>query len=77
MLRSNYHKCNAEESVGPSCVYPKLFGNIFKREIDERAAALAYPMLLLSLDVWEIVNVLEALQELIGILGNAKIPNVL
>jgi len=61
VLRSNYHKCNAEESVGPSCVYPKLFGNIFKREIDERAAALAYPMLLLSLDVGEIVNVLETL----------------
>lgn len=63
MLRSDTINVTPKRVSG-LVVYILSFSGISLREIDERAAALTYPMLLLSLDVWEIVNVLEALKSL-------------
>ena len=77
MLGSHDHEGDAEEGVGSGRVYLELLVGILYLEFNERTGGFAYPVLLLELDIRQIVDVLEPLKELVGVGGDAQIPNVL
>ena len=77
MLGSHDHKCNSEKGVGTGGVYAHGLIRAGEGEVDERAGRAAYPILLLSLDVGGEIDVLEPVEELVGVFGYAQEPDVL
>ena len=77
MLRSDYHEGRAEHRVGSCGIDAELFIGAVDHEIDKRTLGASYPVFLLKPDVREIIDVIEPLKELVGILGYAEIPHVL
>ena len=77
MLGSDDHEGHTEEGVGAGGVDAEGLVGIRQTEVDEGTAGLTDPVDLLHLDIGEVVDVLQTLQELVGILGNAEIPDVL
>ena len=77
MLGRHNHEGYAEKGVGAGGVDFDGFVNAIKLEFYERAGALADPVDLLLLDVFGIIDGLEAFQELVGVLGDSQIPYVL
>ena len=77
MLGSHDHKGDSEKGVGAGGVYAHGLVRAGEGEVDERAGRAAYPILLLSLDVGGEIDVLEPVEELVGVFGYAQKPDVL
>ena len=79
MLGSYYRKCNSEQCVGTGGIYTHLFALLaaVDIEVNECSYRLSYPVFLLHSDVGKIVNVIQTLKKLVGILRDSKIPYVL
>ena len=77
MLGSHDHKRDSEKGVGAGGVYAHGLIRAGEGEVDERAGRAAYPILLLSLDVGGEIDVLEPVEELVGVFGYAQKPDVL
>ena len=77
MLGSHDHEGYAEEGVGAGGVDFQALVGAGELEVDERAGGLADPVDLLLLDVLGILNGFQTLQQLIGVFGDAQIPDVL
>ena len=72
----NNHKGYAEQGVGSCGVNAQRFGNIFEREVHERAAGFTDPVNLLLLDIRQIINLVKPVKQFVGVFGNPQIPNV-
>ena len=77
MLGSDDHEGHAEEGVGSCGVDAEGLVGVGEAEVDEGTAGLTDPVDLLHLDVGEVVHALQALEELVGVLGDAEVPHVL
>ena len=77
MLGSHDHKGDSEKGVGAGGVYAHGLISSREGEVDERAGRAAYPILLLSLDIGGEIDVLEPVEELVGVFGYAQKPDVL
>ena len=77
MLGSDDHEGHAEEGIGAGGVDAEGLVGVRQTEVDEGAAGLTDPVDLLHLDVGQVVHAVQALQELVGVLGNAEVPHVL
>ena len=77
MLGSHDHEGDAEEGVGAGGVYAQRLISSREGEVDECAGRAAYPILLLSLYISREVDMLESVEELVGVFGYAQEPDVL
>ena len=77
MLGRHDHEGHAEQGVGPGGVNFHGFVRLVQRELDERAGRFSDPVDLLLLDVFGIIHMLQAFQQLVGVLGDAQIPHIL
>ena len=82
MLRSNDHEGDTIEGITAGGIDLELIVNrltclICELEVHERTGAAADPGNLLLLDGLRIIDIIESLQETVGILGDAEIPYVL
>ena len=75
MLGRHDHKSNAKERVRPCGIDFDLLIYAVEGEVYKSAGGLADPVDLLQLDVLGIIHIIQALQQLFGIIGDPQIPD--
>ena len=75
MLGRHDHEGNAKERVRPCGIDLDLLIYAVEGEIYKSAGGLADPVDLLQLDVLGIIHIIQALQQLFGIVGDPQIPD--
>ena len=77
MLGRDDHEGHAVERIGARGVHTQFLAVFLDLEIDERAGRLADPVLLLQLDIRQVVDLVQPCKQLVGIFGDAEIPDLL
>jgi hypothetical protein len=77
MLRRDNHEGDSEEGVTSGRIDAEAVIGSLDREVDESTLRPSNPVYLLLLDILGIIDILQALEQLVCVLCDAEIPDLL